>query len=521
MTMTATYSPEDNKLRLYASSRLDNETFRRVRQAGFKWAPKQELFVAPRWTPSREDLLLELCGEIDDEDDSPEERAADRAERFSVYREKRRREATGHADTFEAGPSAFGHQDRRRAERQAARHDRHRVKAVSQWSKAEYWQMRTEGVIKHALHKSSAKVRRSRLLRLEAEHRKHQAAVETSTKRYNGWRTVLTLDGLDTPWSGTKVEGWIGIDPENETPAFLAAYALANTSLSGREFPHPRTGNLKTLFAHLMDEQDPMTPREAAELWLQTVRDPSDPESFDQRWCRHYELRLTYEKAMLEAEGGMAGDVEMEVGGFVGRYQIHKINKSPATGRVVSVNVADDDGQLHKICLERFGENVYRPPTEEERETFQKARAQAKAERKAKSPGRPKLINPTEEDAIRLQEHWNAKAKRRHEAANLHSAYQPSTVRRMTQAEYSAAARGTYSHLETVEVCEHGHRPKMQYGRNIDESPIAFKIRKCFPRGGWTTSADRVVLLTDKPQKPLPLDWDALEETPVEAGNLF
>ena len=47
----------------------------RVRGAGFIYAPKQELFVAPMWTPEREDLLLELCGEIDDEDTSLVERA--------------------------------------------------------------------------------------------------------------------------------------------------------------------------------------------------------------------------------------------------------------------------------------------------------------------------------------------------------------------------------------------------------------------------------------------------------------
>src|SRR5690606_1577391 len=122
----ATYSPEDNKLRLYAASRLSAATYARVKAAGFKLAPKQELFVCPRWRPEAEDLLLELCGEIGDEDSSPEERSADRAERFSGYRDKRRAEATGHADTFDAGPQVFGHQNRSRAERQALRHDRHR-----------------------------------------------------------------------------------------------------------------------------------------------------------------------------------------------------------------------------------------------------------------------------------------------------------------------------------------------------------------------------------------------------------
>ena len=68
MSMSATYSPEDNKLRLYSLHRLDAETYARVSGAGFKFAPKQDLFVAPMWTPGREDLLIELCGEIGDED---------------------------------------------------------------------------------------------------------------------------------------------------------------------------------------------------------------------------------------------------------------------------------------------------------------------------------------------------------------------------------------------------------------------------------------------------------------------
>ena len=45
----ATYSPDDNKLRLYAASRLDQETYKKVHDAGFRWAPKQALFVAPAW----------------------------------------------------------------------------------------------------------------------------------------------------------------------------------------------------------------------------------------------------------------------------------------------------------------------------------------------------------------------------------------------------------------------------------------------------------------------------------------
>ena len=48
-TLSATYSPEDNKLRLYSTSRLDAELYARVKEAGFIFAPKQDLFVAPMW----------------------------------------------------------------------------------------------------------------------------------------------------------------------------------------------------------------------------------------------------------------------------------------------------------------------------------------------------------------------------------------------------------------------------------------------------------------------------------------
>ena len=83
--MRATYSPEDNKLRLHPSERLDAEDYQRFKAAGFKWAAKQELFVVPMWTPPRFDLLVEFCGEVEDEDISLVERAEQRADRFEGY----------------------------------------------------------------------------------------------------------------------------------------------------------------------------------------------------------------------------------------------------------------------------------------------------------------------------------------------------------------------------------------------------------------------------------------------------
>ena len=60
----ATYSPDDNKLRLYAVSRLDPETYKKVHDAGFRWAPKYRRCLSRQLDTGREDVLLSLAGEI-------------------------------------------------------------------------------------------------------------------------------------------------------------------------------------------------------------------------------------------------------------------------------------------------------------------------------------------------------------------------------------------------------------------------------------------------------------------------
>ena len=106
-TISATYSPEDNKLRLYASSRLDTETFQRVKEAGFKWAPKQELFVAPAWNCTREDLALELAGEIEPEEMTLAERAQMKAERLDAIADKRAAQASAYSRRADELSQAF------------------------------------------------------------------------------------------------------------------------------------------------------------------------------------------------------------------------------------------------------------------------------------------------------------------------------------------------------------------------------------------------------------------------------
>lgn len=545
--MHATYSAEDNKLRLYVG-RVPRDDYERLRKAGFTSTPKQECDFVATWTPEREDLAREFLDDgddIGDEDYSPQERAHDRAERFGEYRDKRAAEAGASADAFDAGPSAFGHQSRARAERQAARHDRKRTYAVSQWSKAEYWQERTRGVIAHALYKSSAHVRRGRILTLEAEQRKHEKDRAEYAARFAGWSKVATLEGAERPGCYVRTSTSCGFDPQSVTPALKLAYNLANHSgYSLARYTHPRTGKADSLYDHLTDETDPITPAEAAALWLADARDPADPESIGARWSDHYNNRLTYERAMLAEEGGTAGDAEMIPGGWianrdryggscmdhapVGWVQIQSVNKSPATGRVVSVKVwGTTEGYtkesnykeygvkpaLVTVNVERLPEGAYRAPTPEELEAFKKATAERKAEEKAKKPAASPLVNPTDADAEKLQAIWNAKALERfNEWKKGHGGYgelEPVAVRRMTQAEYSARSKGSYGNAETVDVCENGQPPNRWHeNKRATNPPVACKIRKTYGGGGFTAQAYAVIVITDKPQKPLPLDWD-------------
>ena len=405
----ATYCPEDNKLRLYPACRLDDDEYQRVKAAGFRWAGKQELFVCPAWSAAAEDLLLEMCGEIDDEDQTPQERAAVRADRFSGYRDKRRGEATGHADRYDSGPMVHGYQSAALAERRATRHDAIAGRAVTQWGKAEYWQYRTAGVISHALHTSTPAVRMGRIKRLESELRRRE--------------------GYNTP---------------DGSPAA--------------------------------------------------------------RYTQHLRHRLAYENAMLEASGGRAGELEMEPGGFLASHQIVKVNKSRATGRVVSVVAKGQRGEgwdhrrtdptgkdysLYKIEVERLPPGTYRAPTDEEREAFAAWLAGDKAKAKAAKKAGPKaapLVNPTREEAERLQAIWNATGGKSYSG-------EPYTVMEMTQAEYSERAKGAYGNGKIAEITGGG---PVRHSNSVMQKavfPAVAKVRSIHGRS--------VVILTDKPQKAL------------------
>ena len=451
---SATYCPEDNKLRLYVG-RVPREEYLKLKEEGWTALPKQRELgkgdFAATWTPEREATALTYAEFIEDEDAGPAERAADRAERFAGYREKRVADAEKEADRYEGQPMVHGFQDAAKAERSAARHDRIGDKAVNAWDKAEYWQRRTSDVISHALYQSCPSVRMGRIIE-----------IETQLRRLEGRTDARGL-----------------------------------------------------------------------------------------KWIAHLKNRLSYENQMLEAAGGRAGVVEMIPGGWLrvhitlhggGERRILKVNKSYVTGRVVSVLVRDNypsstnhwgnpwpDGVaktlVHTVEVQRLSPDCYRAPTDEELAEFIAAeKAAKKAQPKVqKAP----LINPTDEDAERLQAILNELSRRDMERRYLKAYgswmktdFKPSTVLRMTQAEYSLASKGTYASCETKGICRCGviePRSSNLWSKERQEEakrrgPAVCEVRTTGSNGS-DYGARRVIVLKDKPQKPIPAAvWETVSE---------
>lgn len=329
---TATYSPDDNKLRLYPVARLTPDTYERVRAAGFVWAPKQELVVAPTWTPEREDLLIELCGQIGDEDTSLVERAEERADRFTGYSDARRQDAErAHeavhaiADNIPLGqPILIGHHSERHARKDAEQIENGMRKAVKMWETSDYWKRRAAGAIAYARYKERPEVRHRRIKGIEADKRRQERSI-TEAQRF--------------------IAAWSASD-RNLTREH--ARAIANCDHISRSFPladYPRNPPASqyegpmSLWSALgdTDEQAIITPAQAREIAIcaheNTIRCAA-------RWISHYNNRLEYERAMLDEQGGTPADQWMiEPGGrvLVGSewYVVLRVNRSGE--KIVSV----------------------------------------------------------------------------------------------------------------------------------------------------------------------------------------
>lgn len=294
---TATYSPEDNKLRLYPGSRLDPDLYRRVKAAGFIWAPKQELFVAPMWTPERNDLLVELVGDIGDEDKSLVERSEERADRFDDYSDKRGAEANrarehvaSIADNIPLGqPILVGHHSERHARRDAKRIEDGMRKAVQLWETSNYWTARAKGAIRAAKYKERPDVRARRIKGLQADKRRKERSRAEAEQHAESWKR---FDNLQTWEMARQITG---------RSSFYCSRCFTLAEYP-RTAPASQYEGAQSLYGALGDSPEEMiiTPMQARDISLKAIANVIADAN---RWIAHIENRLAYETAMLDEQG--------------------------------------------------------------------------------------------------------------------------------------------------------------------------------------------------------------------------
>lgn len=344
---TATYSPEDNKLRLYAFARLSPEDYARIRAHGFIWAPKQELFVAPMWTPERADLLEEWCGEIGDEDKTLVQRQEERAERFEEYSDKRQGDAerarkgvASIADNIPFGqPILIGHHSERHARKDAERIENGMRKAVKMWETSKYWTERAAGALAHAQYKELPQVRARRIKGLEADKRKQEKHLATAVEAHTFWAREDLTEEIVINWTNFHGGGFYLARKEGDR----VDWTQKPDVWTGLTHGYP------SLYAKRTVEE--VIPQALA-LYPKVIERVT-------RWIDHFNNRLAYERAMLAESGGTITDQKRpEIGGACktlwgprgGWAKIHKVNTVTLTvrhrwseeGRTFSKNVALD-----------------------------------------------------------------------------------------------------------------------------------------------------------------------------------
>ncbi len=478
ISIDATYSPEDNKLRLYGSERLDTDLYHRVREMGFKWAPKQELFVAPKWTPAREDFCVELAGEITAEQTTLVERAEAKAARLDDLAIKRANESNSYhaaanriSERFAYGqPILVGHHSERRARKDQERMHNAMQKAVQAREAVSYWNYRATGVERHANRKAAPGVRARRIKTLLVELRDRQRAI-------NHAHLCLEL--------------WRRIESKKESAEFdeLVKHYAGAELRTGSAAPWYRNTTMYSLLY-----AGDITNDEVVDVCLQHHEyQANNPNTM--RWIEHILNRLAYERTELGPVVRYQGEITAVI--LQTFCRTHGADKPKAVksekGFLVSsavplpLHIAE--GTEVDLRLEEWRDLMEASGYEVEQK-----------ERRTPSKQICPLINPTPEQAEKLQNLWNAAALSRKYG-------KASNRREMTQDYYSSGSGGDYAPFNTIKLDEKGMR--VWPGRSSTTTAVC-RVRVA--GGDGLYSADCVITLTDKPQKRLPLVFELVEE---------
>lgn len=213
----------------------------------------------------------------------------------------------------------MGHHSERHARRDQERIENGMRRAVRLWDTSEYWSRRAAGALRHAKYKELPAVRHRRIKKIEADRRAYERRVAECNAQLAAWQKVQTLEqAMAVAGAGDL---WLSFS--------LAEYP--------REAPASQYEGPMSLWSAL--DGQVITAEQARAIAL--TRYPRSI-AFSQRWLDHFDNRLTYERAMLQEQGGLAADrFDIQIGGKVlvsGEWVVvTRVNKRD--GRVNSLTV--------------------------------------------------------------------------------------------------------------------------------------------------------------------------------------
>ena len=482
---SATYSPEDNKIRIYASARLDAETYAKVKEAGFKWAPKQELFVALKWTPAREDLAIHLAGDIEPEEMTLAERAMIKAERLDALAMRKHSDANAFArradelsQAFSMGqPILVGHHSERKARKTQERMQGASSNAEKAASAANYWLYRATGVEAFANMKNCKRTRSNRIKGLLAELRDLQRGINDAQAALLIWDKMVTdeqikyaLGNMDSRRTLSGLGTYYAVDKGEMSPSDARAKCIANAELR--------------------------------------INGPTR-----RRWIDHVLNRLAFERSMLGDVPRYDGELTPVIIQAFARE--HGAEKPKATA--TDPDVFQLESEL-PLPMHLAANSYLELGVDEWRDLMQSTGyivPEKKERRTSSKPAPLPLFNPSLEQAEQLQRIWNLQMVAK---CTRHQEPLPNEVCAITQAKYSANPKGTYSQLTAVDISADGQQVRGGWRGgewSLSGEPVA-RIRIYTGRGSFY-KPNAVVAITDKPAKPLPLDLDALERAALDA----
>lgn len=281
--MKATYNITNDKLKFWPEERLPKETYDRARHAGFTFWHGSKCFAA-KWSTQAEDLVLELGGVIE-QDDSPDDVEA-RVERFSKYADGAQQQAESSEEYLNT----------------KANTERRRKNAINSMEKgisqAEHWKQRIEGAIRNATYKERPDVIARRIEGLEKDLRKMLR--NQDRKNFNVPEDCYDREAY-AAYNRRKLvlNGQLNEDKKNDKPWTQAQKDVAIAELRELRSKVFFEDKIAAAFKPTFD-------------WAQ-------------RWIDHINQRLQYERASLEAAGGVVGGVgaapidkeKFQVGGAV------------------------------------------------------------------------------------------------------------------------------------------------------------------------------------------------------------